>query len=127
MRDYEFRGLNGDKTEWIYANLYNVSQRFTHNGVWKDTVGQYTGLMDKNGDVDVYEGDILQMPYTSDKTSYGVVKREKNTCNLYIEWNFKRKYEGKEYWDKNDLTLNKISEMVVIGNVADNPELLKEV
>lgn len=57
MREYKFRGLNGNKTEWIYATLDDVTGKFQRNGVWRETVGQYTGLKDKNGK-EIYEGDI---------------------------------------------------------------------
>jgi len=55
---YEFRGLNGDKTEWIYADLSNVTPRFQRNVVWKETVEQNTGLNDKNK-TPIFTGNVV--------------------------------------------------------------------
>jgi len=50
--------LNGDKTEWIYADLSNVTPKFQRNGVWKDTVERNTGLTDKNKKA-IFTGNIV--------------------------------------------------------------------
>jgi uncharacterized phage protein (TIGR01671 family) len=77
---------------------------------------------------EAYEDDILKGPsyrLDADSTQYGVVKRENDTCNLYVEWNFQRTYDGETYWDKNVLPLRKIKELQVVDNVWENKELLK--
>lgn len=75
-----------------------------------ETVGQYTGLTDKNGKK-IFEGDIV-------KNEYGYIGLiVMKTCRYYIEWqsgNF-----------SNDLYVFADS-LEVIGNIHDNPELLKE-
>lgn len=88
---------------------------------------QSTGVLDCKGK-EAYEGDILKdSPYRdTDSTQYGVIKRESDTCSLYVEWNFKRTYEGKTYWDKNIFPLRKIKELEVVGDIYQNKDLLEE-
>jgi uncharacterized phage protein (TIGR01671 family) len=89
-----------------------------------ETVGQYTGLKDKNGK-EAWHKDVLKDKY-KESENFGVIEQELDSCNLYIAWNFKRKYDGKEYWDTNELPLWRVKEYVIVGNCFDNPELLQE-
>lgn len=123
MRDIEFRGKRTDNGEWVYGNLvrgcdkkYAYIVEFGNRELCRnyvdvnpDTVGQYTGLADKNG-TKIFEGDIVTMP------SYGG-GRWKSV--VYFK-SGKFAVDGSNYGFKDIRPQN----MLVIGNIYDNPELL---
>lgn len=156
MREILFRGKRVDTGEWVYGAYCHyddiedngkddcdyIIQK--HNGehfpfvkVIPSTIGQYTGLTDKNGKK-IFQGDIIK--YT--RTKWNEPLHSDNWKDIvsfheiYFDEN-EGSFKQKHYTDKGNLIAsgymssfvdvradeNKIE---VIGNVYDNPELLEE-
>lgn len=130
MREHLFRGKRIDNGEWTYGCLFKCWGRcyllWGMNGdnpikeeVYPKTVGEYTGLTDKN-DKKIFEGDICKTHFESYTHSWGDVGVATEFCGAY----------GIESADGNHFRAF-INESVytrsreVIGNAHDNPELLE--
>ena len=121
MREILFRGKRKDNSEWIYGDLRNYEKSgakaiFSHELLQRimvdpKTVGQFTGLTDKNGKK-IFEGDIVKL-YLIDGIEIGVIKFNDIMCRYMF---FTK--EGSYSFD-NDCIFE------IIGNIHDNPELLK--
>lgn len=133
-REILFRGKRVDNEMWIYGDLLqstdivNCTEISENTGmgvrydIIPETVGQYTGLTDKNG-TKIFEGDILKHDthclLQEYKIDYGVVywhrQKQKNLrTTLFGKLGY---VELSEECCKN---------YEVISNIYDNPELLKE-
>lgn len=122
MREILFRGKRVDNGEWVISDcffqcdgevkLWDNPNRDGWVNVDLETIGQYTGLKDKNG-TKIFEGDIVKGAWN---TVFVVYYDE-----CYLQFRAK-KADGYEreidyYGDKNTLE--------VIGNIYDNHELLE--
>lgn len=130
MREILFRGKRADNGEWVEGNLFipdcpdkpteicigsNVV-RITYEVV-PTTIGQFTGLTDKNG-TKIFEGDILEFTNGDDeKTPYLVVWDD-----FFSSWHIAQNGD-RNFWD--DFADFESERFEVIGNIHDNPELLE--
>ena len=100
MREILFRGKRTDNGEWVYGNLvrgcdekYAYIVEFGNEELCRnyvnaipDTVGQYTGLKDKNG-TKIFEGDIVKCVDTNNGGSFTAIVSFGNP-NCEYNWGF---------------------------------------
>lgn len=89
-----------------------------------------TGVKDINKK-DSYLGNILKEPINSrkkerEKKSFGIVKKERNSNNLYLEWNYIKLFEGEEVWLTNNLPITHIDRYEIVGSIYTNPDMIKK-
>lgn len=131
MRKILFRGKRVDNDEWVYGSyvyyehcpqhtiyenedidgdgITEPKYKLTTHEVIKETVGQFTGVVDKNG-MKIFEGDIIKA-----KNIYNGTETVGKTYYEDYQWFSAGDYMG--YLIKNN-------EIEVIGNIHDNKELL---
>ena len=140
MREIKFRGKDIKSGMWAYGDLHTLcDQPHIHTEVSSypfagkrsfvnpDTIGQFTGLKDNNGK-EIYEGDIIRFKY-EDYSEYNI-----NGYHHPVEIISAVTFEYGEFriqgypcrlgacydWAEDEC------EFEVIGNIHDNPELIKQ-
>lgn len=117
MREILFRGKRVDNGEWVFGNLISSknyaigSQKFPLERpfvVDPSTVGQYTGLTDRNGRK-IFEGDIVTHVKFPDEPAL-------------ICWH-ETGFAIKGLWYSTDISSRK-AYIEVVGNIHDNPDLI---
>jgi uncharacterized phage protein (TIGR01671 family) len=118
MRDYLFRGKRKDGV-WVYGDLEHngdLDVRIQGYVVIPETVGQFTGLTDKKG-VKIFDNDIAK----DNKDFIGYVYRSDLDLTYFIKWEHTRELLA---WERNEKKIT--TDLEVIGNIHDNPELLEQ-
>ena len=140
MRDIEFRGKRTDNGEWVYGNLVrgcdekyayivefgNKEMCRNYVNVNPDTVGQYTGVTDKNGER-IFEGDIVKYKEACKFGDNDEMEEaeEQYLCTNIVEFKNGRFFPLPQRCDCEDYFFSYGSyDFEVIGNIYDNPELL---
>ncbi len=126
MRDIKFRAWDKEEKRFVGCFTEGLRMNFI-NGQLHNNSGfnvtshfeliQYTGLKDKNGK-EIYEGDIVQYERIKAKVFFG-------HCGFEFEWidNYTDRIRGKKH---EPMFRNTSIVFEVIGNIYENPELLKE-
>ena len=158
MREILFRGKRLYDGEWVYGFYVHCADRwgrdkdliqsldiesgefgFLHE-VDPETVGQYTGLTDKNGKK-IFEGDIFKFKdeawssyYTSCGTeydsweveNYGVVGFCDDSGRFdFVRYKFNENSVEADLHENNSIAFaDFVGELEIIGNIHDNPELM---
>lgn len=138
MREILFRGKRMDNSEWLCgvyfpepATIFHGEQYSFGSYVKADTVGQFTGLTDKNGKK-IFEGDIIKFHKYRDEPDWvGAVSYE--YCTYFAKGKmplaYKKEIDKEAFHCPFEVTISGIDKTTieVVGNVHDNPELLEGV
>ena len=141
MREILFRGKRCDNGEWVQGYYIRAEHHWHKHGIHKDwivlgasanggwfalhnkyavkaeTVGQFTGLTDKNGKK-IFDGDIIEWfaQGESERPDFGYIEYDEQSFAWRVCW---QKYDP-------DFMEGMQQEYIsVIGNIHDNPELLE--
>lgn len=138
MREIKYRAKRLDNGKWVFGvpipNSYGdrvffipllltdkIAYPFERLVDWvvevtPETIGQHTGLKDKNG-VEICEGDIVETVYNGEVFA-GVVVYDLSEVDFKVT-------DGKEKYGRNFQYLAGNDENEVIGNIYETPELLE--
>lgn len=142
MREILFNGKRKDNGEWVEGHLFwyedgrariiprhtdifcyendeNTIQTLAYE-VIPETVGQYTGLTDKNGKK-IFEGDIVKVCRGKD-IEKGIVYYDERIGTYAVLYNDENINLFFDIFTSKDPNVY----IEIIGNIYDNPELLKE-
>lgn len=126
MREIKFRAWDKEQKEWVKYSITDNIPIFCHNtSRWRtDKAGerfvlsQYTGLKDKNNR-EIYEGDVIKA--ISFARWIGVVEySDENSAFIFDDLDKKYRGDSIVFMSQFDQGFK------ILGNIYENPELLKE-
>ena len=118
------------ESKWIYGGIcqfnedrsiiYQTEPEFQKYSVYTDTVGQYTGLKDKNGRK-IFEGDIVRLFNRNGQEIMSYVVEWYSDCSMFVLdcIDFDMEFDT-------DFTVFYGDEFEIVGNIHDNPELVRK-
>ena len=149
MRQIKFRAKDYEIGEWLYGSLIQRKGfypsilfpnptgdgkiRYVECCVDVETIGQFTELEDKNGK-EIYEGDIVDWTFFYNRIGpNGGVTETDITLRGVIVWGtagfvfevWRNDFENAGWYGIADLNFDPSSDIEVIGNIYDNPELVE--
>lgn len=145
MRTIKFRGKRLDNGEWIFGDLLQTNEgsvcigihgQYIDDGMHfndlydetpyidEDTLGQFTGLLDKNGK-EIYEGDIVRYQDTMGYSFIGLIGFDEGRFGFVNRRGIGTLDKDGVYAD-GYCSVPYTIEYEVLGNIHDNPELLNE-
>ena len=123
MREIKFRMLEQWDDAWRWQTFTLPKDLGMDNEIYLnseryrlDTLGQFSGLKDKNGE-EIWEGDIIKMLDYGGSTKYAKV--------IYSRASFV--LEDMERNDNYSIVMQDSYQMEIIGNIYENPELLTSI
>lgn len=104
---------NGDKTLTKEDVHYIIDENDVNYGVDPETVGQCTGLKDKNGKL-IYESDVVMW-----NNKKHLVQWNKHMCSFILQTSNYDETDVLEFY------MTDVQDLEIIGNIYTNPELLE--
>lgn len=122
-REIKFRGKSINSGKWVYAILHGFGMDWFDECVIESSIGQFTGLYDRNGK-EIYEGDILRSVEYHNIVGYIMYDKEEGAF-MFINIDELMNTELVNRCHITERWLNEFPKEV-IGNIYDNKELLEE-
>ena len=150
MREILFRGKRTDNNDWVYGSLVTMQDKCSYGDanifsnlhimeieemdmrcysqgcevyidnsliqIYEETAGQYTGLTDKNG-VKIFDGDVCKHHSSAYKNNLVSTWVDSQSCFSFID-----RCDFDQHFYLQDIDMKHVE---VIGNIYDNPDLIK--